>query len=157
MNARSLHALALALALTFAVAGCINGDRRLYEVDLTGEFVAPAMVTGATTIELHHAETFGRGALAHPLGLIERVRVPGPGPVRHTLLYPTDVGSGLVVPGTPHEPTGLAVVSGVPAHALSCPARASGPKRCFRPEGQIAHHCASKEHDAALASNLSPP
>jgi len=149
MNARSLHALAV--ALTFAVAGCINGDRRLYEVDLTGEFVAPAMVTGATTIELHHAETFGRGALAHPLGLIERMRVPGPGPVRHTLLYPTDVGSGLVVyawvdsngngqlcrPGTPPEPTGLAVVSGFPAHALSYRVELSstclGPEALFPP------------------------
>lgn len=120
-----------ALVLT----GCINAETHLYEVVLDGMVgVAPgAESAGVVHLEFHVAQTFGRGELAHPLGEFDTRTLPGVGPVRETLLYPRDDGSGLVVygfldvdgdgtlcaPGQTSEPAGLVQVDGFPAHSVS--------------------------------------
>ncbi|MDI1484401.1 hypothetical protein [Polyangium sp. y55x31] len=127
--------LVFAGALVFALAGCINEDTRLYEIELDGQVAVPngAPSTGAVHLEFHVAQTFGEGDLAHPLGVFETRTVAGVGPVRETVLYPLDEGDGLVVygwldrdgdgvlcaPGQTEEPAGLVKLAGFPAHTLS--------------------------------------
>lgn len=124
-----------AAGLALALSGCINVETHLYEVELEGMVaVAPgAESSGAVHLEFHVAQTSGSGALAHPLGKFDARTLPGIGPVRETLLYPRDEGSGFVVygfldidgdgllcaPGQTNEPAGVAEVDGFPAHSLS--------------------------------------
>lgn len=126
---------ALAAAVALALAGCVNDETRLYEVELIGEVAAApgAESAGAVHLVFHVARTFGRGALAHPLGEFEARTLPGVGPLRETILYPSDEGSGLVVygfldldgdgvlcaPGQASEPAGIVEVAGFPAHSLT--------------------------------------
>jgi len=127
--------LGFAAALAFTLGGCINEETRLYEIELDGQVAVTdgAPSAGAVHLEFHVAKTFGEGELAHPLGEFDRRTLAGVGPVRETLLYPLDVGDGLVVygwldsdgdgilcaPGQTEEPAGLVRVRGFPAHALS--------------------------------------
>ncbi len=131
----SRFAFGFAAVSAFALAGCINGETRLYEIELEGEVAVMdgAPSAGAVHLELHVAKTYGEGDLEHPLGTFDRRTIAGIGPVRETLLYPLDVGDGLVVygwldsdrdgihcaPGQTEEPAGLVKVAGFPAHALS--------------------------------------
>jgi hypothetical protein len=115
------------------LAGCINDDRRLYEVELTGEIVAPVGQVGKVRIVYQQRERTAPEPLVYPLVPFESLTENAPGPVTHKLLVPSERGSGLVVyawldsnadgelcrPGTPAEPAGLVEVSGYPAHALS--------------------------------------
>lgn len=112
-----------------ALAGCINEDVRLYEVELSGEVVATG--EGRVFLELHHASR-GEGALETPLGLIAEVEQDGPGPARWTSRVPIDEGEGLVLYGWldvdgdgilcgldgATEPAGVVELGGFPAHAL---------------------------------------
>jgi len=119
--------------LTLAVlAGCINEDVRLYEVELTGEAVAPAGSEGRVFLELHHASR-GSGPLATPLGRFDATELEAPGPVEWTTLVPIDDGEGLVLYGwldvdgdgtlcgldAAPEPAGLIALRDFPAHALT--------------------------------------
>lgn len=125
---RSRHAWLVAVALV----ACINEDRRLYEVELSGEVtVAVGPNTGTVHLELHHASS-GEGLLATPLGLIDETEVAGPGPARWTTLVPLGEGEGLVlyawldVDGdgllcgldAAPEPAGVLELAGFPDHAL---------------------------------------
>lgn len=111
---------------------CINEDRRLYEVELSGSVtVAAGTPTGAVHLELHHASS-GEGLLATPLGLIDDTEIDAPGPARWTTLVPVGEGEGLVLYGwldidgdgllcgldADPEPAGVVVLTGFPAHAL---------------------------------------
>ncbi|MDI1443883.1 hypothetical protein [Polyangium sp. 6x1] len=140
--------LVFAGALVFALAGCINEETRLYEIELDGQVAVPsgAPSAGAVHLEFHVARTFGEGELAHPLGVFETRTVASVGPVRETVLYPLDEGDGLVVygwldrdgdgvhcaPGQTEEPAGLVEVASFPAHALSFSLTLSAP--CVGPE-----------------------
>lgn len=119
--------------LTLAVlAGCINEDVRLYEVELTGEVVAPAGTTGRVFLELHHASR-GAGALETPLGRFDATELDAPGPATWTTLVPLDEGEGLVLYGwldvdgdgrlcglaAGPEPAGIVELEKFPAHALT--------------------------------------
>jgi hypothetical protein len=121
---------------TSLLTGCINNETNLYEVLLTGqvEVADGAPNTGKVHLEFHLANRAGEGELSHPLGEFDRRVISGPGPVRETILYPRDEGSGLVVygwldadgdgalcalNGQGNEPAGLVRVSGFPAHELS--------------------------------------
>lgn len=114
------------------LVGCINEDRRLYEVELSGEVSVPAGPSAGTVhLELHHA-TSGAGVLATPLGLVDETRVDSPGPASWTTLVPLGEGEGLVLYGwldldgdgllcgldAAPEPAGVALLAGFPAHAL---------------------------------------
>jgi hypothetical protein len=144
----SRAALVFAGALAVSLAGCINEETRLYEIALDGQVAVAngAPSAGAVHLEFHVAETFGEGELAHPLGVFETRTVAGVGPVRETVLYPLDVGDGLVVygwldsdgdgvhcaPGQTEEPAGIVRVTGFPAHTLSFSLTLSAP--CVGPE-----------------------
>jgi hypothetical protein len=114
------------------LAGCINEERRLYEVELRGEVTSPGTVRPARVVlELHHAQT-GAGPLATPLGFIDATELAGPGPATWTTLVPIEEGEGLVLygwldvdgdgllcaPGGAPEPAGAAEVDGFPGHVL---------------------------------------
>lgn len=123
----------LALLLGFALPACINEDRVLYEVALTGTFEV-AEAGGTIHVELHHAVS-GEGLLEHPLGLIERVELePGARELELDLLVPRDEGEGLVVyawldrdgdgilcglAGETDEPAGAIELDAYPAHAIA--------------------------------------
>jgi hypothetical protein len=132
-------------------SGCINQDVELYEVRVRGSVSAPSITDprGTVYLEYHHQQTAGRGALTYPLGLIDRGVAKGPGlpaELDQTLLYPTQVGQGLVIygwldldgdgilcaPGQTKEPAGLTVASGFPAHELTISLPLSQP--CLGPE-----------------------
>lgn len=114
------------------VAGCINEDDRLYEVELRGEIVADATAAGVVHLELHHAET-GAGSLRTPLGRIDETELAGPGAAAWTTLVPIDEGEGLVLygwldgdgdgvlcaPGAAPEPAGVVELADFPAHTLA--------------------------------------
>ncbi|MDI1434100.1 hypothetical protein [Polyangium sorediatum] len=135
-------------ALVVVLAGCINEETRLYEIELDGQVAVPdgAPSAGAVHLEFHVAKTFGEGDLEHPLGVFETRTVAGVGPVREVVLYPLDEGEGLVVygwldsdgdgvhcaPGQTEEPAGLVKVAGFPAHALSFSLTLRAP--CVGPE-----------------------
>ncbi|TKD09236.1 hypothetical protein [Polyangium fumosum] len=135
-------------ALGVVLAGCVNEETRLYEIELDGKVAVPdgAPSAGAVHLAFHVAKTFGEGDLEHPLGVFETRTVAGVGPVRETVLYPLDEGEGLVVygwldsdgdgvhcaPGQTEEPAGLVKVAGFPAHALSFSLTLRAP--CVGPE-----------------------
>lgn len=115
-----------------ALVACINEDRRLYEVELSGEVsVAMGPSTGEVHLELHHASS-GEGLLATPLGRIDETELAGPGPAQWTTLVPLGEGEGLVLyawldidgdgllcaPGAAPEPAGALELVGFPEHAL---------------------------------------
>lgn len=120
------------IAAALVVAGCINEDRRLYEVTLAGTITAPGGATGAVHLELHHARR-GSGQLETPLGLIDEATFDAAEAIEWTVLVPIDEGEGLVVygwldsdgdgllcaPGSMPEPAGAVEIAGFPAHALS--------------------------------------
>jgi len=121
--------------LCLGLAGCINGDVHLYEFVLDGQVSVPdgAPSVGAVHLEFHVAESQGVGDLAHPLGLFDERTLGAIGPLRQELLYPKEMGRGLVVygfldlngdgllcaPGQPEEPAGLVEVAAFPAHQVS--------------------------------------
>jgi hypothetical protein len=120
------------IAAALVAAGCINEDRRLYEVTLAGTITVAGGATGEVHLELHHARR-GAGDLETPLGLIEETTSDAAGAIEWTALVPIDEGEGLVVygwldidgdgllcglGGAP-EPAGVIEIAGFPAHALS--------------------------------------
>lgn len=126
------------LAVFLGSMGCINDDIALYEVRIRGSVSAPGLPAerGTLHLEFHHQQSFGRGALAHPLGEIDRRSLPAPTQplaIDETLLYPTGSGEGLVIygwldrdgdgilcaPGQTAEPAGLVLAAGFPAHDLT--------------------------------------
>lgn len=140
----------LLCVLPFAV-GCINDDIDLYEVQVHGQVTSPiaGSLGGTLQIEFHHQHSAGAGALAHPLGQIDRRTVSAPmlpAEVNETLLYPTQAGQGLVIygwldrdgdgvlcaPGQNSEPAGLVVIPDFPAHRLTISLLLSQP--CVGPE-----------------------
>lgn len=118
--------------LGLLVTGCINGDVRLYEVALTGEFTS-AESGGAVHVEIHHASS-GIGELERPLGLISRLELEeGERSFDAEVLVDTDEGEGLVVyawldldgdgvlcslEGDRSEPAGAIELAEFPAHAI---------------------------------------
>lgn len=108
--------------------GCINEDRRLFEVEMSGEVIAEG--SGAVHLELHHART-GEGVLATYLGRIDETEIEGAGEASWTTLVPLGVGEGLVLygwmdvdgdgvlcgVGGEAEPAGIVELAGV-EHAL---------------------------------------
>lgn len=150
-RARSPGALLAVLPL---LVGCINDDVELYEVRLRGDASAPSRSgdSGTLHLEFHHRQSSGRGALAHPLGEIDRRTLTAaalPVPIDETLLYPTQAGQGLLVygwldldgdgilcaPGQKNEPAGIVEVQGFPARSLSFNLRlvqpCAGPERLY--------------------------
>ncbi len=144
---------ALLAVLPFFV-GCINDDVDLYEVRLRGDASAPSRSSDSGTLhlEFHHQQSSGRGALAHPLGEIDRrtrTATALPVPIDETLLYPTQAGQGLLVygwldidgdgilcaPGQKNELAGIVEVQGFPARSLSFSLRlvqpCAGPERLY--------------------------
>jgi len=130
--------LALAVAALAGASACINEDLYLYETELRGTVSAPMGLTpdAELHVEVHHA-SFGTGATAHPLGLIETfvVEPDADGNFERSVLVPSERGEGLVVyawldldgdgvlcgldgDGQP-EPAGLVELDGFPAHELS--------------------------------------
>lgn len=114
------------------LAGCINEDRRLYEVELRGEVtVADGPDVGTVHLELHHAFT-GEGPLRTPLGRIDVTELDGPGAAEWTTLVPLGEGEGLVLYGwldrdgdgvlcglgAAPEPAGLVTLE-FPAHTIA--------------------------------------
>ena len=85
------------LAAALVIAGCINEDRRLYEVTLAGTITAAGGATGELHLELHHARR-GAGDLETPLGLIDEATFDAAA-IDWTALVPIDEGEGLVVYG----------------------------------------------------------
>lgn len=125
----------LIVGLGFSTS-CINQEKHLYEVVLSGQIAVGAGFSnkGEVHLQFHHANSNGSGELAHPLGEFEQMTISSLGPTSQSLLYPIDEGAGLVVygwldtdgdgvlcaPGKPRtEPAGLVVVDGFPAHSLS--------------------------------------
>jgi hypothetical protein len=88
----------LVLAMAGLMGGCINEDRRLFEVELRGEVVVVGGMDGAVHLELHHAQT-GSGELATPLGRIDETIIDEPGAAVWTTLVPLGEGEGLVLYG----------------------------------------------------------
>ncbi len=116
-----------------AQQGCVNDDILLYEVRVHGS--VSASETGTLHLEFHHEQSFGSGALAHPLGEFDRRTVSAaqtPLSFDETILYPQQKGQGLIIygwidtdgdgvlcaPGKPSEPSGLFRVSSFPAHGV---------------------------------------
>lgn len=129
-----------------------NVTTELYEVTLEGSIQndGSPSVPGAVTVALFHASS-GEGDLAHPLELIERFELDGPGDFSHVFLYPLEVGEGLVVyawqdldgdgilcaPGQTLEVAGLVEVNPFPAHSvlisLSLGSPCAGPESLYPP------------------------
>ncbi|MBL9100654.1 MAG: hypothetical protein JNL82_06840 [Myxococcales bacterium] len=133
------------------LVGCINEDRRLYEVELSGEVsVAAGPGAGTVHLELHHAVS-GAGELATPLGLVDATSVDAPGPTSWTTLVPLGEGEGLVLYGwldvdgdgllcgldAAPEPAGVVELAGFPDHALEfslvLDAACAGPSALYPP------------------------
>ncbi len=134
------HRPSRAWLIAVAAVACINEDRRLYEVELSGEVTVATgpdtdpdtgPKTGMVHLELHHASS-GEGPLATPLGLIDDTEIAGPGPTQWTTLVPLGEGEGLVLYawldidgdgllcglGAAPEPAGVLELTGFPAHTL---------------------------------------
>ena len=141
--------LALGLLPVLALA-CFSADRRLYEVELTGQVaLGPGFDgPGRVHLEVHHART-GDGPLARPLALIDAFELDGPGPFTERVLVPLDEGDGLVVYawhdrdgdghlcalGAPPEPAALIEVVDFPAHQVSLALLLDAP--CAGPEALV--------------------
>lgn len=134
---RSIRIAGLVAAAASAT-GCINDDIELYEARVRGRVAAasPTAITGTLHLQFHHQMSAGRGALAHPLGEIDRRQVAAvtlPVDIDETLLYPTQAGQGLIVygwldrdgdgilcaPGQVDEPAGAGRAADFPSHSLT--------------------------------------
>lgn len=134
---RSIRTIGL-IGAAASAAGCINDDIELYEVRVRGRVAAASStaITGTLHLQFHHQTSAGRGALAHPLGEIDRRQVAAatlPVDIDETLLYPTQAGQGLVVygwldrdgdgilcaPGQVDEPAGVVRAADFPSHSLT--------------------------------------
>lgn len=122
-----------ALLAALLAAGCINDDRTLYEVALSGTVAAAGSVAdpGEVHLELHHARR-GAGELQTSLGEIDSTTFDALGRAEWTTLVPIEEGEGLVLygwldrdgdgvlcaPGAVPEPAGAVELSGFPDHTI---------------------------------------
>lgn len=138
-------------ALLLSAMGCINQDAHLYEINLHGTVTVPPPLasSGALHLAFYLANRAGEGGLAHPLELFERRVLPAVGMVDEQVLYPLDIGDGLVIygyvdsdgdgtlcaRGAAPEPAGLTVLASAPEHELQFQLRldqlCKGPEALF--------------------------
>ncbi|HMU40525.1 MAG TPA: hypothetical protein PKE31_16065 [Pseudomonadota bacterium] len=132
MTKTKLRGLAGVLGALFSV-GCVNSDVYLYEVHVRGAVSAQNLGSSVVHLEFHHAQFFGHGELAHPLGRFATSIPENPTVIDETILYPLDAGEGLVIygwldkdgdgvlcaPTQTTEPAGLIAVKSFPAHEVT--------------------------------------
>ena len=137
-----LHRYLVIVLASVSLLSCTTTT--LYEVRVSGLVTGEG--SGAVEVQLH-AGSQGEGELAHPLGELERFEVELGQDWEHTLLYPWDDSTGLVVyawldrdadgvlcaPGADPEPSGLVEVADFPAHEVDVELELDA--SCEGPEG----------------------
>ncbi len=133
LRRRSALVALLGLGLGLGPSACVNEDRTLYEVNLSGTITVAddAPSAGRVHVEVLH-ETSGIGTLAYPLRRITEFEVEAIGEFEETVLVPMEDGEGLVIyawldrdgdgvlcsPGVNSELAGIIELEEFPAHAI---------------------------------------